>query len=58
MKGLSKDLEDLKVTNLIPSIDVTGYGEGTYKFMVNFKELKGIEILGDVETELEITQVQ
>ena len=58
VKGLSKDLEDLKVTNLIPSIDVTGYGEGTYKFMVNFKELKGIEILGDVETELEITQVQ
>ena len=58
VKGLSKDLENLKVTNLIPSIDVTGYGEGTYKFMVNFKELKGIEILGDVETELEITQVQ
>ena len=58
VKGLSQDLENLKVTNLIPSIDVTGYGVGTYKFAVSFKELKGIEILDSIETELEITQVQ
>ncbi len=58
VKGLSQDLENLKVTNLIPSIDVTGYGAGTYKFTVSFKELKGIEILDSIETELEITQIQ
>lgn len=58
VRGLSQDLENLKVTNLIPSIDVTGYGVGVYKYTVSFKELKGIEILDSIETELEITQVQ
>ncbi len=58
VKGLSKDLENLKVTNLIPSIDVSGYGVGTYKFTVSFKEMSGIEILDSIETELEITQIQ
>lgn len=56
VKGLVRDLDDLKVTNLIPSIDVSGYGEGIYKFVVNFKEIKGITILESIETELEITQ--
>lgn len=58
VRGLREKLDDLKVTNLIPSIDVTGYGAGTYKFSVNFKEIKGIEILDNIEAELEITQVQ
>lgn len=58
VKGLSKDLENLKVTNLIPSIDVSGYGVGTYKFTVSFKEMSGIEILDSIETELEITPIQ
>lgn len=56
VKGLVRDLDDLKVTNLIPSIDVSGYGEGIYKFVVNFKEIKGITILESIEAELEITQ--
>ena len=58
VRGLREKLDNLKVTNLIPSIDVTGYGVGTYKFSVNFKEIKGIEILDNIEAELEITQVQ
>lgn len=55
VKGLPKDLENLKkVANLIPSIDVTGYGPGTYSFTVNLKEIKGIEILDTVTVEMEI----
>ena len=58
VRGLRENLDNLKVTNLIPSIDVSGYDVGTYKFSVNFKEIKGIEILDNIEAELEITQVQ
>lgn len=55
LKGLPEDLENLKkVANLIPSIDVTGYGPGTYSFTVNLKEIKGIEILDTVTVEIEI----
>lgn len=56
VKGLKDKLENLKVTNLIPSIDVTGYLPGKYTFTVNMKEITGVEILDDVEVEIEITQ--
>ncbi|MGN0155499.1 MAG: YbbR-like domain-containing protein [Lachnospiraceae bacterium] len=56
VRGLKDDLENLKVTNLIPSIDVTGYGPGIHTFTVNLKEIKGIEILENITVELEIVQ--
>ena len=56
VKGLKDKLENLKVTNLIPSIDVTGYLPGKYTFTVNMKDIAGVEILDDVEVEIEITQ--
>lgn len=56
VKGLKADLENLKVTNLIPSIDVTGYGPGIHTFTVNLKEIKGIQILDEIKVELEIVQ--
>lgn len=55
VRGLKDNLDNLKVTNLIPSIDVTGYGPGTYTFTVNLKDIKGIEISGTITVELEIT---
>lgn len=58
VRGLKADLENLKVTNLIPSIDVTGYGPGTYTFTVSLKEIKGIQILEEIKVELEITQAE
>lgn len=54
VRGLKDNLEKLKVTNLIPSIDVGGYGPGIYTFTVNLKEIKGIEILDTLTVELEI----
>ena len=58
LRGLEADLEDLKITNLIPSIDVSGYSPGKYTFTVNLKELPGIEVAEEVEVELEITQIE
>lgn len=54
VRGLKDNLENLKVTNLIPSIDVEGYGPGIYTFTVNLKEIKGVEILDTLTVELEI----
>ncbi len=54
VRGLKDDLETLEITNLIPSIDVTGYGPGTYTFVVNMREIKGVEILDTLSVELEI----
>lgn len=53
-KGLKDDLDALKIANLIPSIDVSGYGPGIYKLKVNFREINGIIIEGEYEIELEI----
>lgn len=58
VRGLKADLEALKVTNLIPSIDVTGYGPGIYTFTVNLREIKGIQILEEIKVELEIVQAE
>lgn len=54
IKGLEENLKELKVTNLIPSIDVTGLEPGTYTFTVNLKEISGVKVVGDVIVELEI----
>lgn len=54
VRGLKADLDKLKVANLIPSIDVTGYGPGIYTFTVNLRDVKGIEVLDAVTVELEI----
>ena len=55
-KGLKDKLQDLRVTNLIPSIDVTGYAPGKYTFTVNLRETAGVEILEDVNVEIEIVR--
>ena len=54
VRGLKDKLEYLRVTNLLPSIDVTGYAPGIYTFTINFKEVTGVEILEDVNVEIEI----
>lgn len=54
VRGLKDDLESLEITNLIPSIDVTGYGPGTYTFVVSLRDVKGVEILDTLSVELEI----
>jgi YbbR domain-containing protein len=56
VRGLEEDIEDLKITNLIPSIDVSGYEPGVYSFTVNLREISGVEIVEDVVVELEITE--
>lgn len=54
VKGLKEHLENLKVTNLIPSIDVTGYGPGVYTFTVNLREINGVEVTELLTVKLEI----
>jgi YbbR domain-containing protein len=56
VRGLEEDIEDLKITNLIPSIDVSGYEPGVYSFTVNLRDISGVEIVEDVVVELEITE--
>ena len=56
VRGLKDNLSDLKVTNMIPNINVTEYGAGIYSFMVNFREIKGVQVLDTMMVELEITQ--
>lgn len=55
VRGLKDDLESLEITNLIPSIDVTGYGPGIYTFEVNLRDIKGVEVLDTLTVELEIS---
>ena len=54
VRGLKANLEGLEVTNLIPSIDVAGYGPGVYTFTVNLRDIKGIEVMDTLTVELEI----
>ncbi|MCM1181220.1 MAG: CdaR family protein [Clostridium sp.] len=58
VRGLEENLDKLKVTNLIPSIDVSGYEPGIYTFVVNLRTISGIEIAGEVTVEVEITQAE
>ena len=58
VRGLEANLVHLKVANLIPSIDVSGYEPGIYIFTVSLKELEGIEISQEITVELEITQME
>ena len=57
-RGLKEDVDGLKVTNLIPSIDVSGYRPGTYTFTVSMRDIKGIEILEEITVEVEIVAVE
>lgn len=54
VKGLKNTLDGLKVTNLIPSIDVTDYKPGIYKFQVTMRDINGVTIEDTYEVEVEI----
>ena len=56
VKGLKDKLDSLKVTNMIPSIDATGYGPGTYTFTVSLKEISGVEVQEDIIVQLQIKE--
>lgn len=54
VKGLKDKLSDIKVANMLPSIDVSEYGTGKYTFTVSLKEDSGVTIEGEYKVELEI----
>ncbi len=54
VKGLKDKLRDIKVANMLPSIDVSEYGTGKYTFTVSLKEDSGVTIEGEYTVELEI----
>ena len=57
VKGLIADLDDFQAVSLAPSIDVTGYGVGTYTFTVTFRETEHIQIMHTIRVKLEIAAV-
>ncbi|MBE5924369.1 MAG: hypothetical protein E7271_07875 [Lachnospiraceae bacterium] len=56
LKGLKDKLDNLIVTNLIPSIDVTDCGPGRHSFVVNMREIAGVEYLDTITVDIEIKQ--
>lgn len=54
VKGLKDKISDIKVANMLPSIDVSEYGTGKYTFTVSLKEDSGVTIEGEYTVELEI----
>lgn len=54
VRGLKDDLEALELKDLVPNIDVTGYGPGTYTVEVGVRDLQGIEMIGSLTVEVEI----
>lgn len=56
VKGLEEALQDFRVANLLPSIDVSNYGPGVYTFEVSTRELKRVQILEPLTVELEIKE--
>lgn len=56
IRGLKEDLDEFKVSKILPHIDVTGYGPGRYKLQLHLKDLNGIEVLDAEEVEVEITE--
>ena len=56
LMGLKDDLDAVSITNLIPSIDVTGYGPGNYTFNVSLKDVTGVQILDDIKVDIEIKE--
>ncbi len=58
LSGLQEELDKLKVSGLIPSIDVSGYSAGKYTFTVSMKDFKKVSVLDTIEVQLEITPVE
>lgn len=56
VKGLKDNLDALKISSLLPSIDVTDYEPGTYNFTVTMKEISGIEVMGEITVQVEIVE--
>lgn len=56
VNGLKSDLDELKLTNLIPSIDVTGLMPGIYTMEVSLRDIHGITVVEGLTVELEIVQ--
>lgn len=54
VRGLKDTIDNIRIANLLPSIDVTGFEPGVYTFTVSFKEVSGVEILEEVAVEVEI----
>ena len=54
VKGLNESLDSLKIANLLPSIDVTGFEPGKYTFTVSFKDTTGVIVMDELKVEVEI----
>lgn len=56
VRGLNDKLESLEITNMIPSVDVTGYTPGTYSMTVSFREINGVTMMEPLVVKLVISE--
>lgn len=56
IRGLQEDLDTFEVSQLFPSIDLTGYRPGKHTVQLILREVTGIEVLEIGEVEIEITE--
>jgi hypothetical protein len=55
VEGISNDLDNMDVTNIVATLDVSGYEEGIYSIPLSVKLPEGITLVDITEVEVEIT---
>lgn len=56
--GLKDNIKNIKVTDMLPSVDVSEYGAGIYTFTINLKDTGNVTIDGEYKVEIEIKKEQ
>jgi hypothetical protein len=54
VEGISNDLDNMDVTNIVATLDVSGYEEGIYSIPLSVKLPEGITLVDITEVEVEI----
>jgi YbbR domain-containing protein len=55
VEGISNDLDNMDVTNIVATLDVSDYEEGVYSIPLSVKLPEGITLVGSPEVEVQIT---
>lgn len=54
--GLKENLNEIKISEFLPSINISGYGPGEYKVQLNLQDIEGIDILKKDIIKIEIKE--
>lgn len=58
LSGMKEDLDKIKITNLIPSIDVRDYAPGIYKIQVDLRENSKVDVVESCTVTLKIEAIE